>query len=31
MQLPPEITTERILTLMDNSVENLIARFRIEK
>ena len=31
MQMPSEITTERILTLMDNSVENLIARFRIEK
>ena len=31
MQMPPEITTERILTMMANSVENLIARFRIEK
>ena len=31
MQMPQEITTDRILTLMENSVENLIARFRIEK
>ena len=31
MQLPKEITTERILTVMDNSVENMLARFKIEK
>ena len=31
MQMPREITTERILTMMENSVENLIARFRIER
>ncbi len=30
MQLPPEITTERILTVMDKSVENLLARFVID-
>ncbi len=29
MQLPREITTERILRVMDGSVENLLARFAI--
>ena len=31
MQLPPEITTDRILRTMDRSVENLLDRFKIEK
>ena len=31
MQLPPEVTTERILQVMDNSVENMLARFQINK
>ena len=31
MQMPKEITTERILRVMDNSVENLLDRFRINK
>ena len=29
MQLPPEITTERILRAMDHSVENILARFQL--
>lgn len=29
MQLPKEITTERILRVMDNSVENILERFTI--
>lgn len=29
MQLPKEVTTERILRVMDGSVENLLARFAI--
>ena len=29
MQLPKEITTERILRVMDNSVESILARFQI--
>ena len=29
MQLPKEITTERILRVMDNSVENMLERFTI--
>ena len=31
MQLPAEITTERILTMMENSVENLLARFELPR
>ncbi len=31
MKLQPEITTERILRVMDQSVENFLARFQIEK
>ena len=27
MQLPPEITVEQCLTVLDNSVENLLKRF----
>ena len=30
MQMPKEITRERILTVMDNSVENILARFAIK-
>ena len=30
MQMPKEITTERILRVMDNSVENILARFQIK-
>jgi probable dihydroxyacetone kinase regulator len=31
MQMPAEITTERILTMMENSVENLLSRFSTPK
>ena len=31
MQLPKEMTMERILNVMDNSVENLLARFQMAK
>ena len=31
MQMPKEITTERILRVMENSVENLLDRFRLNR
>ncbi len=31
MQFPAEITTDRILCVMDNSVENILARFQLNK